>query len=217
MTRAEIITKFRSENPEITNRVISNATLYDWCEVADREICAFTRCIVSNEPTTITTEEDDTHWDLTSKISKFYDIDEYPGGGVAYNDKRIDEATVAELDEESSGWRTRSSGTPVKYYRRGKYLYVDRPINSNVYDITIYAVFISDDFDSNNKTPYNQLKHLEPFHDGINKYLQWRAMGKVGKEDEAKIAYTDYNSYVAWMKKQIQGGSHNTFYFTPPN
>jgi len=217
MNRAEIIEKFRSENPEITANVINNPTLYSWCKTADKEICAFTRCIVSAEPEIITTTEDDTHWDLTAKIPKFYDIDEYPGGGVAYNNDRLPLTTIAQLDEEASGWRDRSSGTPEKYFRRGKYLYVDRPINSDAEDITVYAIYISDDFDSNNKTPYNQLSHLEPFHDGINKYLQWRAMGKVGKEQEAKIAETDYNNYVQWMKKMIKGGSHNVVFFTPPN
>jgi len=217
VNRGEIISKFREENPEITDRVITNTVLNGWCKAADKEICAEARCIVSNEPETISTTEDDAYWDLTAQIPKFYDIDEYPGGGVAYDDDRLKLTTIAQLDEESSGWRTRSSGTPKKYFRRGQYLYVDRPVNSDAEDITIYAVYISDDFNSNDKTPYNQLSHLTPFHDGINKYLQWRAMGKVGKEKEAKSAQKDYMNYVAWMKKLIRGGSHNVIFFTPPH
>ena len=217
MTRAEIIEKFRAENPEITENVANDSVLYKWCLIADKEICAATRCITTIEPTTISTTEDDERVNLSAHIDKFYDIDEYPGGGVCYNDDRLEQVTKAQLDEENPSWRDSSSGTPKKYFRRGNYIYFDKPIDSNAYDITVDAVLISDDFNSNNKTPYNQLEYLEPFHDGINKYLQWRGKAKLGKDQDAIRAKNEYLEYTSWMKKLLSGGKQNVIFFTPPN
>lgn len=215
MTRAEIVAMFRTENPGITIRVVSNALLYDWCLVADKEVCARTRCVVDQDGTTIATTENDQKWDLTDKISNFYDIDEYPGGGVAYNNKRLKETTIAKLDDEQPGWRTRSKGTPLEYYRRGKWIYLDRPVNSLAYDLKIYASLISDDFDDGSKTPYNQLAYLEPFHSGILKFLQWRAKQKKGKQQDALIAKQDFEDYTKWMKKEIGGTKYGPIVFRP--
>lgn len=215
MTRAEIVEKFRAENPDITTKVISNALLYAWAKQGDKEICAMTRCITDQDGTTITTAEDDTHYDLTVQITKFYDIDEFPGGGVTYNDDRLKKTTIAELDELHPGWRDRESGTPREYYRRGGWLYLDRAIDSNAYDLKVYAVLISDDFDDDAKTPYNQFSYLSPFHDGINKYLQWRAKAKVGKQQEAQIAKQEFTDYAAWMKSMITGGKTSAIRLVP--
>ena len=171
MTREDILDAFRLENPEITSRVVTDPLLHVWCKQGNREVCALSRCIVDKDGTTISTSENDQNWDLTREITKFYDIDEYPGGGVTYNDKRITEKTIALLDAENSEWRGRSSGTPKAYYRRGKWLYLDRPIDSNEHDIKIYSVLIPDDFDDDNKTPYNELTYLEPFHYAIVKFV----------------------------------------------
>ena len=118
MTRTEIIENFRVTNPEITDRVISDAELATFCKEGDKEVCARTRCIVGDE--TWDAVEDNDNYDLTTYISKFYDIDEYPGGGVSYDDNRLKKTTIAELDQLTPSWRTNDSGTPTKYYRRGK-------------------------------------------------------------------------------------------------
>jgi len=215
MTREEIVEKFRTENPDITKNVISDTLLYDWCLTADKEICAATRCITDQNGTTITTAEDDSYYDLTDKIDKFYDIDDFPGSGVLYNSKRIEKTTMAKLDEDYPNWRSRSSGTPREWYRRGQWLYLDRPIDSKEYNIKVYSVLISDDFDDDDITPFNQLSFLEPFHDGINKYLQWRGKQKKGNDNEAMIAKQDYMDYIAWMRKTIGGNKFGPIYFQP--
>lgn len=213
MNRAEVISMFRTENPEITTRVISNALLGDWCKVGDKEICAITRCIVGKH--TITTSENDSYWDLTNEITNFYSIDEYPGGGVAYNGKRLKETSIAQLDRDTPSWRSNDAGTPKKYYRRGKYLYLDRPIDSEADDIDIYSVLISDDFDSDEKLPFNQLTYLEPFHTAMIFYLQKRAKMKIGKTGEEGKALREYNDYVMWMKKEIKGEVYSAIYLEP--
>lgn len=215
MTRAEIIAMFRTENPEITDRVISDALLHEWCKVGDKEICAITRCIVSYGDT-ISTSEDDEYIILTDHISKFYDIDEYPGGGVAYNGKRIYLTTKAKLDNNCLSWRSRSSGTPKEYFRRGDRIYFDRPIDSNAYDLTVDSILISDDFDDDAKLPYNGLTYLEPFHYGINKYLQWKAKEKIDKESNALKAKNEFYAYAKLMRETISGGIYGPIEFRPP-
>ena len=216
MIRSEILSKFREENPEITDRVLTDAAAYSWLEEGNREICAITRCIVDQDGTTITTAEDDDHYDLSDKIDKFYDIDTYPGGGVTYNDKRIEEKTIAQLDHESPSWRSKSSGTPKGYYRRGKWIYLDRSIDSNEYDLKVYAVLIPDDF-NDDVMPFNELEYLEAYHYSLIYYLQKRAKMKIGKTGEETKALQEYGSYLKWMKKELGGGKYTEINYTKHN
>jgi hypothetical protein len=211
MTLSEIITMFRTENPEITDRVISDALLKQWAKTGDKEICAITRCIVTDATfsSVATTSVYTTRYNLTSQINKFYDIDDYPGGGVSFDDDPLEKTTIAELDQLTPNWRTRSAGTPKKYYRRGQYLYFDRPVQTAGLEIRVYAVLISNDFTDDNQEPYNELSYLEPFHYGINKYLQWKAKEKVGKPNEGLKAKSEFFEYANWMKKMIGGGKYS--------
>ena len=217
MTRAEIIAMFRADNPDIPDRVISDAKLHNWALVGDKIVCAISRCIVADEVfnSVATTSVYDTRYDLTDKIGKFYDIDDFPGGGVSFDDDPLDKTTVAELDHETPTWRTRSAGTPKKYYRRGKYVYFDRPIKTAALEIRIYAVLVSENFNNDNITPYNQLTYLEPFHNGINKYLQWQAKIQVGKPGEAQIAQKEFYDFATFMKKMITGGKVSVIRYQP--
>lgn len=213
MNRTEIISQFREENPEITLRVISDSVLASWLKTGDKDVCAKTRCIVDQDGTTIETSEDDESYDLTSYISRFFDVDDFPGGGVTYNDKRLNMTTIAELDMEASNWRGREAGTPQKWYRRGKWLYLDRPIDSNEEDLKVYAVLIPSDFDSDSKTPFNQLTYLEPYHPILVRYLKWRAKEKIGKRQDAINARAEYITEIQDMKKTLGGGKFGKIYF----
>jgi len=214
MIRSEIIQQFRDICPEIPSRVISDVTLNAWCLTGDKNFCAITRCIVDQDGTTITTAEDDQYFDLEVEITNFYDIDTWPGSGVLYNNKKLDKTTMAELDIDSSSWRDNDSGTPKKWYRRGKYLYLDRPIDSNAYDIKVYAVLISDDWNTD-IAPYNTLSSLEPYHDAMVLYLTKRAKAKVGKPEEAAAAENEYLLYCKWAKTQIGGNKFGAIHFVP--
>jgi hypothetical protein len=215
MTRAEILKTFRAENPEITERVISDTILNSWLKEGNRNVCAQTRCIVDQDGTTISTNEDDERFDLSVNIDNFYDIDEFPGSGVLYNSKKIDKTTMADLDTEDESWRNRTAGTPKKWYRRGKWLCLDRPIDSNEYDLTVYAVLRPNDFDADTKTPFNELDYLEPFHFSLVLYIQWKAKAKVGKPQDATKAEQEYMAYIAYMKKSIGGNKFGPIRFVP--
>ncbi len=214
MDRSDIVDKFREENPEITVRVITNTVLNSWLLEGNLDFCIKTRCIVDQDGTTIETTEDETYWDLTDEIDNFYDIDSWPGSGVTYNGKKLDKKTMAELDMESPTWRDRSSGTPLAWYRRGKYLYVDRPIGSAAEDIKVYSVLLPDDFDSD-VAPFNALTHLEAFHYALVLYLQGRAKGKVGKREDKASAMLEYLDYARWVKSELGGGKFGNIYFRP--
>lgn len=215
MTRSEVISAFREDNPEITARVVSNAVLETWLLTGDKEFCAEVRCIVDQDGTTISTSEDDRSFDLVSNIDNFFDIDDYPGSGVLYNDKRLKKTTMAALDEENERWRDWPSGTPKKWYRRGNTLYLDRAIDSNEEDLIVYSVLISDDWDSD-VAPYNELAYLEPFHYAMVLYLQKRAKAKVGKGTDSLKAAAQYNDYVKWVKRQLGGDKYAAIHFAPP-
>ncbi len=216
MNREDIRDKFRAENPEITTRVITDAVLNEWILSGDKEICAITRCIVSNESETFNSAVGTQYYNLETNISKFFDIDDIPGGGVYFDDDPLDKTTIAEMNQKSKTWKKRSNGTPKKWWRRGKYLWFDKPPDS-ISEIAVDCIYISDDFDGDTKTPYNELTHLEPYHDGILKYLQWRTKQKLSKQDEASIAKKDYFDYTSWMKRLVAGYSHAAIYLRPVN
>lgn len=203
MNRLEIRQRFRSENPEITDRVLTDATLNSWMIEANINFCCATRLIQKSG--SFTTVEDQDEYELTSQLSGFYEIDEFPGGGVAYDGNRLTLTTKAALDNSIKSWRSRSSGTPTKYYRRANYLYFDRPSDEAVTVDVDYAS-IPDSFDDDTKSPYNELLHLEPYHYGIILYLQGRAKMAVGKDNDKTRSMAEYLAYVEWCKKQTQGG-----------
>ena len=213
MIRSEIIEQFRSDYPEINSRVVTDAMLYKWCIIGDKEFCAAVRCIVDNG-TTISTTEDDQSYVLTDEVDKFYDINDYPGSGVLYNNKRLEKTTMAKLDGESPTWRDRASGTPKEWYRMGDTLYLDRKIDSNEEDLIIYSVLISDDWDSD-VAPFNQLTYLEPFHFAMVLYLAKRAKAKIAKPEDSLKAQADFAAYIVWVKKQLGGTHYAPIFFTP--
>jgi len=208
MTRSEIITRFRQENPEITSNVASDSVLESWCQVGDKEVCAKTRVI--KEETEITASIGISQYDLVNVISKFYDINEYPGGGVNYNNKRLDMETKASLDQKRPSWRSASNGTPVDYYRRNQYMILGTPPDA-ANTIIVDAILVSDDFDDDNKLPFNELTYLEPFHYSIVLYLAKRVFsGKVKKPGKAESSEKEYNDFVTWMKGEVNRGTHST-------
>ena len=216
MTLSDILEKFRRENPDVTIRVADDSTVKDWMLSADKEACAIARCIVGDVTfnSVTSTSVYNTKYDLVANVPKFYDIDNYPGGGVSFDDDPLDKTTVAELDQENEGWRTGSAGTPEKYYRRGKYLYFDCPVKTSGLEIRVYASLISDDFTGNDQTPYNGLSYLEPFHSAILKYLEWKGKTKVGKPGEAQAKRQEFIEYAQWMKSQLGGNKYSPIRFT---
>ncbi len=214
MIRSEIIETFRQQCPEIPTRVISDVTLQSWLQAGDKEFCAETRCIVDVDGTQWLTAINDQYYDLASKIANFYDIDDYPGSGVLYNGKRLTKTTMGELDMDNNNWRANAAGTPKKWYRRGKYLYFDRPIDTASLYVRVYAVLISDDW-TTDIAPYNALAHLEPFHPAMVLYLIKRAKAKVGKPEEAVAAAQEYMAYLQWAKKQLGGNKFAPIHFVP--
>lgn len=215
MNRQNIRQKFRDENPEITERVISDSTLNSWMATANDEICCETRCIVSNEPEVIESQANIKYYDLESNIENFYDIDNFPSVGVYYNGKGLKLSSAGEENDRNKNWRNASSGTPLRFWRKGKYLWLHPTPDTSDIEIEVDCIFKPETFNSDTQEPFNGLGHLQPYCDGINKYLQWRVKAKVGKIDESTIAHKDYLTYVSWMKKQIKGNKYNAVRIKP--
>lgn len=215
MNRADLRTKFRTENPEITDRVISDTLLNGWMLTANEEICVETRCIVSEESYVINSVAGTQKYNLESNITRFLDIDDLPGGGVYYNNVPLKKSSPGEENYINKRWKTASNGTPKRYWRRLKWLWLNVPPDTSSIEIAVDCVLKPNDFDSDSEEPFNDLQHLQPFCDGINKYLQWRAKQKVGKFDEASVAQRDYLTYLAWMKKKVRAGKYGAIYLKP--
>lgn len=211
MIRSEIVDKFRQENSEIPSRVISDAVIESWLIQGDKEFCAETRCIV-DQGSLITTVVNEQYWDLEAEIPKFYDIDIQSTSGVTYNAKALIKTSMSELDMESKSWRARNAGVPKKWFRRGKYLWFDRKVDSAADDIVVYSVLISDDWTTDIQ-PYNDLDYLSPFHSAMVLYLTRRAKAKVGKPEEAMAAQAEYSGYMKWARSQLGSTRFGEIYF----
>ena len=215
MTRQELREKFRAENPEITDRVIGDATLNSWMETANEEVCCETRCIVTNETEVFDSSTAGAFYDLESNITNFHDIDDMPGGGVYYDDEPLVKASPGEMNYKKRTWKSAASGTPKYYWRRGKYLWLHPAPDDDDIEIGVDCILRPDAFDSEDEEPFSGLGHLQAYSDAINKYLQWRCKSKVGKGEEAMTAEKDFASYVAWMKKRVKGSKYGSIYIKP--
>ena len=219
MNRIEIIDRFRQENPEFTANVISDTVLKSWLFTGDKETCAKARLTVDSDSFSATTNE--SRYDPNALLPKFFDVDEYPGGGISYVttagvEKRLIKTTKAELDSIRQSWRTQSSEKPKYYFRRGKYIHFFPAPDSTIDSFNIDFVKISEDFDNDSETPFDQQSNLVPFHYSLVLYLKMRAKAKAGKPEDAKSAMDEYNTYLAWIIKEIGGGKYGTIQFKPP-
>lgn len=215
MNRAAIRSKFYAENPEITERILPATVLNEWMLTANKEICCETRCIVSNESKVINSIEDVQFYNLESNISRFHDIDDMPGGGVYYNGKPLIKTSAGEMNRIASGWKSWASGTPKRYWRRVGYLWLDRKPDTDDIEIEVDCILEPEDFDNDADEPFDGLAHLQAFADGINKYLQYRAKLKLGKEGEGAAAFKFYVDYVSWMKKRVKGAKYGPISIQP--
>lgn len=218
MLMSDIIQRFRDENPELDQSVIPDSVLMQWLLIGDQEVCMKARLIIL-EDVILSAVVGQGTYNLTPLNPLFFDINEMPGGGVSYftatTYKRLTKTTKSYLDANNSQWRTASTGVPKYYYRSGNNIVVYPKPNSTVVNFTLDLVLLSNPFNSLSITPYNQIPYLAPFHYALVLYLQWRAKGKIGKEDEAKSAYSLYESYVQWMIKTIGGGKYGAIEFRP--
>ena len=215
MTRGDIIERFRAEHPEITPNVASDSVLQSWCEVGNLEIA--TRARLIRGETTFSSIIDNNTYSLTEKIPKFYDIDELPGGGVVYDNDRLNLESISSIDMKRPSWRSASSGVPKDYYRRNQYLVLGRD-PSAVEDILVYTVLLADALDDDTKTPFNQLTHLEPFHYSLVLYLTMRAFaGKVKKQQTEMPAKQEYEDYVKWIKAETFRNIYQEIQLRPPS
>ncbi|GEM_PF-2735229 len=215
MNRLDLRTRFRIENPEITERVLTDAQINSMLIEGNINFAVQARMIVST--VTIPSVLNVKVYDVTLAEPKFVDIDEFPGGGVSYDNKRLDMVSKSQLDNDNKGWRNNSSGVPNKYFRRGKNIIFNRPCSKSGLNIDIDCVLIPDSFDDDNKEPFNQLSYLTPFHYGLVLYLQGRAKMKIGKDQDKSMAMIEYQSYVEWCKKTLQGGKIGKVSFRSPD
>jgi len=219
MTMADIIQRFREENPELDANVIPDSVCVSWLTVGDSEVCTKARLIniqdVSIPP--VVAQRD---YDLTKINANFLDIDEMPGGGVVawYNSntsyKKLTMKSKGELDADNSQWRTVTDGKPLYYYRYGQDICLYPPPDSSVSNITCDLVLLSTPFINLNQVPYNGIPYLANFHYALVLYLTWRGKAKMGKDSEADTALKVFGGYVDWMIKTI-GRKYGAIQFRP--
>lgn len=212
MTRAELREKFRAENPEITDRVITDSVLNSWMVTANEEVCVETRCIVSEESAVINSIEGTQKYDLEENISRFLDLDDLPGGGVYYNGVPLKKSSPGEENYLNKRWKSASNGIPKRYWKRGKFLWLNVPPDTDDVEIEVDCVLIPVEVNSDDDEFFEGLGHLQPFCDSINKYLQWRTKQKVGKYEEANVAHQDYLTYLGWMRKKVKAGKYGAIF-----
>lgn len=203
MTRQEVKDTFRSENPDITDRVIDDPVLNTWCVQGNLDMAIRAR-LIRGEFTYVTSGTEEFFRDLTAENDKFYDIDESPGGGIEYDGRRIVKDTMAGISTRRRRWRERTSGRVTRYFRRGQFLWYERPAEDGK-TIRVYAVLLPDEWDDDNKIPFNELTYLEPFHPGLVKYLEWKSKGKIEKGQAEVDARNQYRDYANWALEQVGG------------
>jgi hypothetical protein len=213
MTRLEIRTRFRQENPDVTDKRLdantsseADAILNSWLTQANIEFCTRAECIVGEE--TLLTVDNQREYDLATLIPNFYKIDDR-SGGIWYDGEYLKAASPVELSNDSRTWRNHvSNGTPRKWYQRGTYLFLDKEPSADDVEIVVSTVYKPNDFSSDSLEPFNGIGYLEPFHYALVAYLQWKAKIKLGKDQEVNYAYSEFERYIK-QAYSLNGGVRN--------
>lgn len=217
MTMADIIQRFREENPELDANVIPDSVCTSWLTVGESEVC--TKChLINVQDVEISPVVGQRDYDITKVNSSFLNVDEMPGGGIvayfgtAY--KKLTNTSKGWLDANNSQWRTVADGKPLYYYNYGPNICIYPPPDSTITRITCDMILLSNPFINMNQIPYNEIPYLANFHYALVLYLTWRGKAKVGKDAEAATALSVYNDYIAWMIKTI-GRKYGPIEFRP--
>jgi len=115
----EIVTEVRDLLDEAVtdeNKFWSDTQIIKWANIGAEKFTSHTR--VLSKRYSYTVEAADVANDRELRLSSdFITFDE---GGVICNDKKIEEISLAEVDEwKGNAWRDRTATNPIGYYRRG--------------------------------------------------------------------------------------------------
>lgn len=192
MTRQEIRERFRQENPDITDRTISDTVLNDWINLGQEEMAAETQFLV--EDLAFTTVSTQLSYDLTTLSSKFYNIDD-KSSGVFYDNKFLVPSSPAELANSNKRFKENTAGEPKAWYRRQNTITLDKYPES-AKELLVPCVLLPNDMTSDSDIPFNGLLYLSPVHYGLVAYLTMKAKGKLDKKEAMSIAQQEYMTYV---------------------
>ena len=219
MTMADIIQRFRDENPELDANVIPDSTCISWLGVGDSEICTQFR-LINVQDVNITPVVGQRDYDMTKVNANFLDIDEMPGGGIVawFNSnssyKKLTLTTKGQLDADNSQWRSAGSGKPLYYYRYGQNISLYPIADSTISAITADFIILSNPFINLNQKPFNEIPYLVNFHYALVLYLTWRGKAKIGKDAESESTLQLMNAYLNKMVKTL-GRKYGPIQFRP--
>lgn len=120
---------------------------------------------------------------------------------------KLDQTSFNQLDADSSGWMSISSGTPTRYY---VYLttapvigFVPCPNSASTGTVQMDYVITSNDVTTTTETPFNGFAILAPYHSALAYYVVCRAYKQVEEYELAQPFCDEWTQSIATMRSGL--------------
>lgn len=127
---------------------------------------------------------------------------------VLYNNVKLQQTSLNELDSQSLGWLNATGTTPQKYYlyRTTYTLMGFSPKPYGVFTsttVTVYYIKQPIELTSTTDTPWNGWNTLVPYHTALVYYVTYRAFKVLEENDLANMYYQEWSIAVDAMRKGV--------------
>lgn len=127
---------------------------------------------------------------------------------VLYNNIKLTQTSLNELDAQNLGWLNATGTTPQKYYlyRTTNTLMGFHPKPYGVFTsttVTVYYIKQPIELTSVSQTPWNGWNVLSPYHTALVYYVSYRAFKVLEQTDLANMYYQEWALAIDTMRKGV--------------
>lgn len=202
MTAAEIITRVRvnikDQATTVNNRQqFSDSTLLIFLNDGQRE--ANTACWLLQNTTS---------FNLVNGAREYaLPIDFLTTNRVLFNNVKLEQTSLNQLDAESLGWLNSTGVTPQKYYiyRTTTTIigFVPKPSSSTVAFVNVFYLQQPIEMTSTSDTPWSGYNSLIPYHTSLEYYATYRAFRVLEENDLANLYFQEWTNSLALMQRNL--------------
>ena len=134
---------------------------------------------------------------------------------VLFNNQKLIQTSLSELDAGSPAWGSSSGPTPQKYYLYRTTTtvigFVPAPRSPTITTIRLFYIKQPIELTSTSETPWNGWNSLTPYHTALTYYVTYRCYKAMQEETSATTYFQEWANSIEIMRK----GTTNMPDFTP--
>lgn len=197
LTAAQVISKartyLRDTSSDSTRQRFSDSDLLGFLNDGQREANSYAWLLKSSY--TFTLSGGTTEYAMPADLMATWRVE--------YNNRKIDQTSLNELDANSIGWKT-ASGIPQRYYLYTATTTVmgfqPAPTVLTTATVNVYYLQRTTELSSTSATPFNGWNQLQSYHSALAYYIAYRGLWVVGDTTLATQYFQEWTGWIEIMR-----------------